>query len=328
MNIFFSGSSSHTVRATDGRKAGTDDDPRLIEAAETHYRLFSCHGAYIKTAQTTLETRIVGAGYGSRCEIMLDSGAFTAWSKGEEVTLDHLIPLYADFIEKYEHQLKAIWLINLDKIPGEKGRTASPQELVDAMRIGDENYVKLEKLFGPRVLPVYHQNEPVEQLLRLARECEYICVSPRNDLPEPSRVRWSKEAHALITGVKTHGLAATGAYMMASVPWGSVDSATWVAIGAYGGIIIENDRSLRILQISDKSGSIKEFDGHFNTLSAVEQQFVASRIKQYGFEVEDLKEEHTCRMLFNRIALIKYGQRYTCLDKKAAQPVQESLWDL
>jgi hypothetical protein len=328
VNIFFSGSSAQCAKDEEGNRITSDNDPRLINASEDHYRLFSCHGNYIKTARQTLEERIIPAGYGKRVEIMLDSGAFTAWSKGEEVTLDHLIPIYSEMIEKYEHQVKCIWLINLDKIPGERGRTASPEEMVQAMETGDANFEVLKKHFGDRVLPVYHQNEPVSQLMRMAEENQYICVSPRNDLPEGSRVKWSQEVHQLIPGVKTHGLATTGAYMMASVPWGSVDSATWVAIGAYGGIIIENDRQLKILQISEKSGSIKEADAHFNTLSSIEQQFIVSRIENYGFTVKDLQEQHMYRMLFNRIALINYSKRYQCVDTKTAGAVQQSLFDL
>lgn len=321
MNVFFSGSSSGASRA------GTDDDPRLIDAAPVHYRLCSCHGNYLRVAHTTVQ-RIIEAGYGTKCELMLDSGAFTAWSKGEEVELSHLMEIYSDFLEKYEHELKAVWLINLDKIPAEKGRTATPQELIEAMQISDDNFGILKGRYEKRVLPVFHQNEPEAHLQRLAKENEYICVSPRNDLPEPSRVTWSKEAHYLVPDVKTHGLAATGARMMAEVPWGSVDSATWVAIGVYGGIVIENDKQLRILQISEKSGSIKEWDGHFDTLSKIEQEFVGARIEKYGFTVDEMRIEHTARMLFNRMALIKYAQRYACRATKARQPVQKGLWDL
>lgn len=321
MNVFFSGSSSGATGA------GTDDDPRLIAAAPTHYRLASCHGNYLKVAHTTVQ-RVLEAGYGKRCEIMLDSGAFTAWSKGEEVQLEHLIEIYSDFIDRYENGLSAVWLINLDKIPAEKGRTATPEELVEAMRISDDNFHCLKERFGKRVLPVFHQNEPESQLLALARSCDYICVSPRNDLPEASRVEWASEAHRLIPGIKTHGLAATGTRMMADVPWGSVDSATWVAIGAYGGIVLESDRSMRILQISEKSGSVKEFDGHFDNLAPLVKDHVSARFTQYGFTVDELRKDHTARMLFNRIAIIRYAERYQCKDTKINAPMQQGLFDL
>lgn len=328
MHIFFSGSSAQCAKDEQGNRITSDNDPRLVNASEDHYRLFSCHGNYIKTARQTLEERIIPVGYGKRVEIMLDSGAFTAWSKGEEVTLDHLIPVYAEMIDKYEHQVKAMWLINLDKIPGERGRTASPQEMTEAMKIGDSNFEVLKKHFGKRVLPVYHQNEPLSQLMKMAEENEYICVSPRNDLPEPSRVAWSKEVHQLIPGVKTHGLATTGSLMLSAVPWGSVDSATWVSVGAYGGIILESHKQLKILQISEKSGSVKDADAHFNTLSKIERDFVEARIIEYGFTVKELQEQHMFRMLWNRISLIKYVKRYGDKELKRAQPIQAGLFDL
>ena len=52
--------------------------------------------------------------YAADKELMLDSGAYTAWKQGKEVKLSHLIKTYADFVEKYGDAYKNIWFINLD----------------------------------------------------------------------------------------------------------------------------------------------------------------------------------------------------------------------
>jgi len=319
MNLFFSGAPSGTARML------SETDPRVVDICDTHYRLFSCHGDYRRIAHKGCE-RLLEVDLGMRTEIMLDSGAFTAWSKGKEITLDELIPVYDEFLEKYGHLYKEMWMINLDKIPGERGRTAGAEELVEAMKISDDNFEVLKERYGGRVLPVFHQNEPKEQLFKLASKADYICISPRNDLPELSRVQWSLEAHSLIPGVKTHGLAATGARMMSQVPWGSVDSATWISLAVNGGIIQESHLKLRIIQISSKSGAIKDADAHYDTMPESERKAIKVRAAEYGFDSDDLREDYVMRMLYNRIALIKYAQRY---ENQLYQPgFQQSLFDL
>lgn len=293
MRIFFSGI---------GGK-GMELDPRL--GSELRYRLLSCHGAYKRSAYDISEECLAA---GAPVQFMYDSGAFTAWSRGEEVTLDELIPVYGDLVSRFGTRAEAIWLINLDKIPGEKGRTASPAEIEEAIEISDRNFEVLVKEFGPRVLPVFHQNESADRLRKVGGMARFICVSPRNDLPEPDRFTWSQEAHRILkdagmADVWTHGLAATGHRMMHKVPWWSVDSATWVVLGANGAIF--TDDRLKIIQISSKSGSIKEHGDHFRTMAPHVQRAIEDQIVSLGFTVPELEENFVARMLFNRIVLNK-----------------------
>jgi hypothetical protein len=181
--------------------------------------------------------------------ILLDSGAFTAWNKGEETTVDDVKRKYSSFIEAAGGLFDEIWGINLDVIPGAKGRDPTPDELKRAVEVSDVNFEILVKEFGNIILPVYHQGEPVERLAECAQQVDgksnYICVSPRNDLAEGYRVSWSRDAHAELKRswpeIKTHGLATTGNKMVRTVPWFSGDSAAWVQHGGYGMIDIFHD---------------------------------------------------------------------------------------
>lgn len=181
--------------------------------------------------------------------ILLDSGAFTAWNKGEETTVDDVRRKYSAFIEKAGDLFDEIWGINLDVIPGEKGRDPTPDELTRAVEVSDINFEILVKEFGDIILPVYHQGESVERLAECVAQVDgksnYICVSPRNDLAENQRVNWSRDAHAELRGkwphIMTHGLATTGNRMVRTVPWYSGDSAAWVQHGGYGMIDIFHD---------------------------------------------------------------------------------------
>jgi hypothetical protein len=286
MRLFFSG----------GPKSGIELDLRI--PAGQRYRLMSCHGDYLRNAHMTSRDIVAR---GEPCEIMYDSGAFTAWSKGSEVELDHLIRVYDDMIEKYEPHVQAVWLISLDKIPGSRGQTATPADIEEAVRISDINFNILQKRYGDRVLPVFHQNESDARLHEVAAMAPYICISPRNDLHEESRRRWSAEVHAKIPGKNTHGLAATGYQMMTKVPWGSVDSATWVLLAANGSIFY--DEKLRALQISDQSSSIKDKDQHFRTLPKIMQEKLVSDFEAAGFTLQGLEKDFSERMMYNRVVM-------------------------
>lgn len=285
------------------------------------YRLFSCHGSYLNYAVKTLP---LCATLDNEFEIMLDSGAFTAWSKGEEVTVQHIIDVYSRLLDKFGHLGRGFWLINLDKIPGAPGVTASTPELQDAIKISDENFHLLVDKFGDIVLPVFHQNEDNARLSEVVGMGKYICVSPRNDLPETMRREWSQEVHALLTRETwTHGLAATGHPMMTKVPWTSVDSATWIMIAAYGRVYANH--RLSAVGISVDSATRYEKENHIDNLNYEERNTLLQMIEDRGFDLELLQTDFVERSIWNRVIM---SELYRGIDHQSITHVQESLLDL
>lgn len=181
--------------------------------------------------------------------IMLDSGAFTAWNKGETTTVDDVKRKYSAFIERAGDSFDEIWGVNLDVIPGERGRDPTEDELKRAVEVSDINFEILVREFGNVILPVFHQGEDLTRLDEVVAQVDgksnYICVSPRNDLAEGARVNWSRDIHHEIKRrykhIMTHGLATTGNRMVRTVPWYSGDSAAWVQHGGFGMIDIFHD---------------------------------------------------------------------------------------
>ena len=281
-----------------------DTDAR-IPREDCWYRLGSCHRAYVKAAYRRSDLTVQQTQ--GNCELMFDSGAFTAWSKGEEVSYDTLCATYDDVLTRYVPHCKAVWLISLDKIPGSKGRSATKAELEEAVGVSNSNFDKMKQRFGAHVIPVFHQDESFAQLAHVVASADgYICVSPRNDVAEKHRVNWSVEVHRLLgPTVRTHGLAATGKRMLNAVPWHSVDSATWLFIGGNGGIITPQGQ---VIALSSKSPHLKDFDLHYETLPRVQQQQLEEYIVSCGFTVEELKDVSEARIIFNRIALMKIGR--------------------
>jgi len=167
--------------------------------------------------------------------IMLDSGAFTAWQKGHKTEVDEVSESYERFLNAADNLFDSIVMVNLDVIPGERGRNPTQEEIKEAVRQSDINLEILKRRFGERILPVFHQGEPEARLEEVIGQARYICVSPRNDVAETHRVTWSRDTHDCISNrVETHGLATTGNEMIKTVPWTSGDSAAFIQHGAFG----------------------------------------------------------------------------------------------
>ena len=289
------------------------------------HRLQSCHREYFRSTEDWL---YYASQNNKQSTILLDSGAFTAWSKGNEIKIDKLLPIYDSLVTKYADTLKELWLINLDKIPGQRGRTATPDEIDEAIRISDENFKILVKHFGNRVLPVFHQNESKERLHDVCAMSDYICVSPRNDVGEKYRISWAAEVHTLLKKeprkIRTHGLATTGMHMLRNTDWYSADSAWWMATANNGSIMyLHENGDIKTVPTSDRAGSKKDLEQHFSTLNPTMQAYILGRLEKHGFTYENVATHHTPRQLMCIYEVIEW------LKVSETKPIHyEGLFDL
>lgn len=174
--------------------------------------------------------------------LILDSGAFSAWSKGAEVDID----AYADFALKYEPDIDLI--VNLDVIPGKPGQMGTALSLDDieaSARKGYENYRYMLRRGVPKdkLIHVFHQGESFKWLQRMVQDIPYIGISPANDRTTEQKVMWLDECMKYACDdkgmplVKFHGFAVTSLRIMMRYPWYSVDSTSWVMTGRMGSIM-------------------------------------------------------------------------------------------
>lgn len=279
-----------------------DKHQRLENSLCTH-RLFSLHGSYKRAVMNWLENTKQEAANGHPYPryIMLDSGAFTAWNAGEQTHLDDVFRAYDEFEKNSEGLFDEIWMINLDKIPGERGRDPTVAELNEALEISDINYERLVSRFGERILPVFHQGEPDKRMFELAEIAKYICISPRNDVHEGLRKIWSQERHFLLhkkyPSHMTHGLATTGNLMIQDVPWYSVDSAAWIIHAAYGKLDIFEGRKYTNYFVTYEGGKQKREASHVDNLLPAKRERVIDAISQYGFTLQEVREDVRPRSL-------------------------------
>lgn len=283
-------------------------------------RLFSLHGSYQRAVMKWLDRVVMDPDRSYPRIIMLDSGAFTAWNAGQETHLDEVMESYSRFEEASQGLFDEIWMVNLDKIPGERGRDPTPEEVDDAIKTSDDNYRKLVDQFGYRILPVFHQGESDDRLLEVAEMTDYICVSPRNDLPEAMRKEWSQDKHRLLNkeygyqAKKTHGLATTGNAMIRDVPWHSIDSAAWILHAGYGKVDIfcadPHDHRSRYKNwfVSYEGGKARLVGQHIDTVDDYTRHLIVSTIEDYGFTLEQVQANSRLRSLICMGELDKYSR--------------------
>lgn len=268
-------------------------------ASYVDYRLFSMHSS------CRSNVRIWSAlSHRPKCaikEVMLDSGAFTAFTQGHKLTLEGLTPSLDETIKALDKtRIKNIWIINLDVIPGAYGRISTPQEIQTALDESDINFRKLKKRYGDRVLPVFHQTESMARLKQVVAQNWFIALSFRQDFGEEQRVNAAELAieYTHSKGAQVHGLATTGYGMLKRVPFDTVDSSSWIMAAAMGKVMYVNEAGdMATIAVSKESPARHEDRGHFRTVPRIEQDFIEARIKEAKLTIEQVESDLSFRIL-------------------------------
>lgn len=280
-------------------------------AAFIEYRLLSMHRAF--KGNTKVWCEVSHHPKSAMKEVMLDSGAFTAFTKGHKVTLDELIATYDDTLSKLNPKL-TVWLINLDVIPGEFGKIASPQQIEEALDASDVNFKKLRKRYGERVLPVFHQTEPFARLKEVVAMAPFIGAGFRQDFSEEHRIRTAEEVleYAHSKGVLVHGLATTGYKMLKRAPFDTVDSASWLYTAAMGGIhFIDQAGDLADIPVSNQSPMQRDARGHYKTLPPEEQAWIEKEVIAAGATIAQVESDLSYRILVNAYQMREWLRSYS-----------------
>jgi hypothetical protein len=224
------GASSLRANAGD---AGTSNYDRVLEGVEYPHVLIAY--PYDK-AGNYIDGRLRYA----PPNVITDSGAFTAWQIGEAIDLR----AYRDYCLKLRARLDGISMlhINLDVIPGEKGRWPTDDEKRHGMLASIRNANELRHV-GLPIMEVYHHGEPLsffDQLLERRQPGERIGISPRNDAAHATRRKWLdgvwhhvRERYGS-TVPPLHGLGIAGREFVFRYPWSSCDALSWVMPGRFG----------------------------------------------------------------------------------------------
>lgn len=257
-------------------------------------RLFTC--SYSKELFKNLAT-IKAMGI-KKYKIMIDSGAFTAWNSGTIMTMRNLREIWDTILERYPNN--SYVFISLDVIPGVRGKERTKEQYQKAIQESFNNYDELRKLYpNITILPVYHAPEPLYVMEHYLRCTQHFAISINAALSERERVKLLTSVFPECTNVKVHGLATTGLEMLRCVGWHSVDSATWVMIGAMGSILwpTKNNTQFLRIDISEHSKKVKVLGAHVN--NAPMRKEVCAKIEEHGFDPQELATNYIARHKWN-----------------------------
>jgi hypothetical protein len=155
-------------------------------------------------------------------KLLLDSGAYSAFTQGDHIDLQN----YTDFIKR--HQLSPYCYFNLDTIPGAAG--VQELRLGHIERAAQQSYVNHQtmKQAGLWPIPVVHEGESFRHLEAYLRDGE-PCIALAPFANGVNAIRWLDDCFTVLGDckVKVHGLGLTTAIILHRYPWASVDSGTW-----------------------------------------------------------------------------------------------------
>lgn len=249
-------------------------------------------------------------------KLFLDSGAFTAHTKGQVIPVDEYVA-YANGIDK-----NLDLVAQVDTIPGYFGKPKTPSQLAEAPEKTWQNYLYMRKrMKSPdKLLYVFHQGESFKHLERALSHkprIPYVAISPANDRSLIIKEEWLRKVYYFIAKsanpkVKTHILGMTNVRSLERFPATSADSATWLRASAYGGIRTPHG-------IVNLSPRMRKMSDHIDYLSEYHREMVFEYISRYGFSLEALQSEYKERMKITILFYVDWAKNYVYRPVETAQ---------
>lgn len=290
--------------------------PKVFEHDPRHILISYIHGKEcFKCIEASLQYNF---------EVILDSGAFSAWNNGKVINRND----YLEFIleAKKRYPTAKVYPVNLDVIPGVQGEAITKDMVQRSVEKGWINYLWF-KQNGVDTLHVFHEGEGWEWLNLFIKEIDYIGISPCNDSSAPQKYEWLCEAFDRIPeGKKTHGFAVTSKRLMKTFPWYSVDSASWGIMSGYG---------LVMTSFGNMYFSNRELKDNFYedlvSQKDIAEDLLIKEFKQYPLQwetdniIEELKNSNYHRRMINFFFLKKLEDEYNSMPNKHNKFVKQQL---
>lgn len=228
------------------------------------------------------------------CDLLLDSGAFTAWSKGKAVDIDEYIEFIKKTRSQYPHKIE---YVNLDVIPGTIGKKPTSEDVEEAALKGYENLLYMQSK-GLNPIHVFHQGEHFDWLKKMCDKCDYIGISPCNDYSDKVKTEWLQQAFdylkriGKIGKVKTHAFGMTSTDLLKRFPFSSADSSSYAFTSAFGVVFTPGGKCV-ISTTQEKHPDYIEYKPKEIRDKIIEH------IESYGFSYKLAKENYKFRNIVN-----------------------------
>lgn len=240
-------------------------------------------------------------------KLLVDSGAFTCWTKGIEIDVDE----YIKWINEYGEYVD--YFIQLDKIPGTPHSVPTLQQAQEATEQSWQNYLYMVEhvKYPEKILPVFHKGEPLSHLQRMLEHkigdiyTPYICLGgSAKDRQIGKLLPWYHQCLDTIQrsknpNVKIHVLGQAIFRLLDRMPFTSGDSTTWIVANSVGTVFTPYGTVI----VSDLQKNLKE---HINNQPESYQKWVKDKCEQYGIDFNELCADYRQRAIFN----IKYTMEW------------------
>jgi len=253
----------------------------------------------------------------NKIDLFLDSGAYSAWTKGAQISIDE----YIKFIK--DNLFCITTYCNLDDIQ-------SPEKTW-------ENQEKMENE-GLSPLPVYHIGEDKKYLDRILGY-EYFALGGMALQSLPARIEFYDEIFSLICSHKNgflpthkiHGFGLTSLQLMIRYPWYSVDSTSWVLTGRFGSIFVPRYRNGEYIYdenswkvcVSNRAGDESFQEGkHIETFSQMERDQILHYMNDKGYVLgkSEFRKERASYKL-----KLKEGEKWHGKEESDGQRIVETV---
>ena len=246
-----------------------------------------------------------------KSRLFIDSGAFSAHTKGKVVDVDE----YIKFINDIDDCVFVF--AQVDKIPGEFRKEKTAEQLASAPKESWDNYLYMVDKVKSRdkLLPVFHQGEDFKWLENMleyrhpdGKPIDYIGVSPANDVHSQAKKEWLDRVFRTIKNssnpnVKTHAFGMTSLDLLELYPLTSADSTTWVIWAAYG-LIFTKYGSVTVSDYKNTKSS------NLNNRTPEETEAFNEYLKSLGTDIQTLTESTEERSLHNLRYLKNWADNY------------------
>ena len=264
-------------------------------------------------------------------KLFIDSGAYSAYTKGKEVDVD-------DYIKFINETGDVVFVFaQVDKIPQVIGREPTAEELADAPRQSWENYLYMVKRIKPeyrdKLIPVFHYEEDekwLKNMLEYTHEdgshIPYIGLAASTVGSAKDRIQWLTMCFSIIKqssnpNVMTHGFGTTSLAVIKKFPLTSVDSTTWVQTAVHGQICCNETQYVLSDRRLKEGKNVLFMNKHL--YDELEKKVESYNCFGDEFTLEILASDAYMRQRFNLCYLQDWANRY---EYHPLEAIKTELW--
>ena len=260
------------------------------------------------------------------CKLVVDSGAYSAWSRGKEFDMDE----YIDFLNSNNVIETCFWAAEADVIPGRMNVEPTLEEKQQAPEKSWENFLyMIDRVKVPKkIVPIFHMHEDFKHLRRMLSYrypdgdfIPYIGISPANDAHVNDKAKWYETVWKIIREdcaklgrdlPLTHNFGMTTISLMEQYPSYTSDSTSWLRSASFGNLMVVINGKIKTIYVSDRNPDSPD---HINNQSPAVKEDVDKICRKIGHGItlkhliED-DEKGKLRLIFNLYSLDNWRKNF------------------